>query len=176
MTLQIHQVMVFRRRGGGLRPVNRIKHVVDNQLGMVLGTQTTRDLVEAVDAPVIANTDQVQTGCTVNGLYLKAEAYATTDGALSNIYLGIFKNPGANLTLPALNLVGASDEKKFMIHQEMVMLEQSVNGNPRTVFNGVIVIPRGYRRFGPKDKLEISFLSPGVDTNICYQAHYKEFR
>ncbi len=88
----------------------------------------------------------------------------------------ITKSPGGNINAPAPNLVGASDDKRFVIHQEMVMVEQSANGNPRTLFNGVIAIPRGYRRFGPGDLLIISFLAPGVNVNLCYQAHYKEFR
>ncbi len=43
----------------------------------------------------------------------------------------------------------------------MVMLQGTNAGNPRTIFNGVIVIPRGYRRFGPNDELQLDLLSPG---------------
>lgn len=125
---------------------------------------------------MLANTTEVETGSKVNGIYLKLEAYATQATALSNFYMAIGKNPGNNLTLPNPNVVGISDNKRFIIHQEMVMLEQKSNGNPRTVFNGVIAIPRGYRRFGPDDRLEIIMLSPGVDVNLCFQCHYKEFR
>lgn len=130
----------------------------------------------AKDAPVLANTNECQTGCTINGIYLKSEAYATTAGALANVYLYIMKNPGNNLATPAANNVGADDNKKYVIHQEMVMLEQSVNGNPRTLFNGVIVIPRGYRRFGPGDVLSVTYFAPGVNISVCHQCHYKEFR
>lgn len=164
------------RRGNQLRPVNRIKHVVDSQLGIALGVESVTQLIRARDAPVLANPNEVMTGSTVNGIYLKVEAYATTDGALANIYMIIFKNPGNNLTAPAANAVGITDEKKYVIHQEMVMLEQSVNGNPRTLFNGVIVLPRHYRRFGPNDVLSITLLAPGVNANVCFQVHYKEFR
>ncbi len=174
--LLIVLVMGFHRRGSSIRPVHRIKHVVDNQLGIVLNTLTTKDLIESVDAPLLPNTDQVESGSTVNGIYLKVECYATTSGALANVYMYIMKNPGGNLASPAANFVGADDNKKYVIHQEMVMLEQSVNGNPRTVFNGVIVIPKGYRRFAINDKLTISLFAPGVDINVCYQCHYKEFR
>ncbi len=58
----------------------------------------------------------------------------------------------------------------------MVMLQGTNAGNPRTIFNGVIVISRGYRRFGPNDELQLDLLSPGVNINFCFQAHYKEFR
>ncbi len=78
--------------------------------------------------------------------------------------------------MPNANAIGASDNKRFVIHQEMVMMERKVNGNPRTLFNGVIVIPRGYRRFGPDDALTLAIFSPGVDIDACFQCHYKEFR
>ncbi len=166
----------FRSRNQSLRPVNRIKHVRDRQLGIVLAVQVNESLIIARDAPVLAISNEVETGSTVNAIYLNCEAYATTAAALANIYMIITKNPGGNIAVPAPNNVGINDNKRFVIHQEMKMLEQSVNGNPRTVFNGVIVIPRGYRRFAPNDQLQISFLSPGVNVNVCYQAHYKEFR
>ncbi len=164
------------RRDLNLRPVNRIKHVVDNQQGIVLATKTTNTLAVAKDAPVLANTSEVQTGSTINGIYLKVECYATTAAALANVYMYIMKNPGNNLATPAPNVVGADDNKKYVIHQEMAMLEQSVNGNPRTLFNGVIAIPRGYRRFDPGDVLSITYLAPGVNISVCHQCHYKEFR
>ncbi len=88
----------------------------------------------------------------------------------------VFKNPGNNLTMPTANAVGVSDNKKYIIHQEMVMMEQSISGNPRTLFNGVIVIPKGYRRMGPDDTLKMATFAPGVNTFVCFQCHYKEFR
>ncbi len=118
----------------------------------------------------------METGSTVNGIYLRVEGYATTAAALANVYIYIMKNPGNNLATPAANAVGADDNKKYVIHQEMVMLEQSVNGNPRTIFNGVVVIPKGYRRFGPNDALTITYFAPGVNISVCHQCHYKEFR
>ncbi len=78
--------------------------------------------------------------------------------------------------MPTANFVGASDDKRFVIHQEMVMLQQVTNSNPRTLFKGVIAIPRGYRRMGPNDLLRLAVLAPGVNINICLQVHYKEFR
>ncbi len=170
--------MPFRRsrRFLGLRPVNRIKHVVDKQGALAAGGSTEEFLIRAVDTPALANTFDVETGATVNGIFLKVEANATSSAALANFYMTIFKNPGANLTIPAANTVGSDDNKKYVIHQEMVMFQQVTNSNPRTVFVGVIVIPRGYRRFGPNDTLTIGFKSPGVAANFCFQSHYKEFR
>ncbi len=176
--LQIRLVIVPRFRSGNisLRPVHRIKHVVDKQAGVVLAVTNDTDLITTVDAPVLANTNEVETGSKVNGIYLKVEVYATTAAALANCYMTVGKSPGNNITLPPPNAVGVNDNKRFVIHQEMVMMEQSVNGNPRTLFNGVIVIPRGYRRFGPDDRLKLQVLSPGVNISLCIQCHYKEFR
>ncbi len=171
--------MSFRsrfRRSNSIRPVHRIKHVIDQQLGLVLNVQQGFRLSTSVDAPVLANTDEVETGSTINGIYLNVEGYATTAGALANIYMMIVKNPGNNLTFPNANVIGSNDNKKYVIHQEMKMLEQSVNGNPRTIFNGVIVIPRGYRRQSIDDAIAIFLFAPGVNCSVCFQCHYKEFR
>jgi len=165
-----------RFRSMALRPIHRIKHVIDKQAGVVLNTANVTNLIFTVDAPVIGSVNQVETGSKVNGIYLKVEVTAVTAGALSNCYLMIFKNVAGTITRPAANAVGSADTKRYVIHQEMVMLEQQVNGNPRTLFNGVIAIPRGYRRFGPDDRLEAVVLAPGVNINLCLQCHYKEFR
>ncbi len=170
--------MPFRNRfrGSSIRPVHRIKHVFDVQFGLVLDTANTQELIVTVDAPVLASTNQNETGSKVNGIYLHVEAYATTEGALSNIYMMVMKNPAGALTFPDANVVGASDLKKYVIHQEMVMLQKEATGNPRTLFNGVIVLPRGYRRNGPDDRLQLQVFAPGVNCDVCVQCHYKEFR
>ncbi len=167
----------YRRRSGmGLRPVNRIKHVVDKQGGVLLGVVDNTILAQAVDSPVLTNTADVITGSKINGIYLKVEINATTSAALANVYMLVGKNPGNNLSMPNPNSVGSNDNKRFVIHQEMVMLQQVTNSNPRTLFNGVIALPRGYRRFGPQDNLILRVLAPGVNINLCVQCHYKEFR
>ncbi len=169
--------MVFRRRSGNsIRPVNRIKHVFDQQFAAAAGATTTSNIIVTVDNPVLANVSEVETGAVINGIYLKVEVTATSSAALANVYLLVGKNPGGNLTLPVPNVVGASDNKKYVIHQEMVMMQKQDGSNPRTLFNGVIVIPKGYRRFGPNDLLSTRILAPGVTIDECIQCHFKEFR
>ncbi len=170
--------MPFRRRlGSAIRPVHRIKHVVDKQGATAAGTVNTTNLIQSVDAPTIAGTAQVETGSTVNGIFLSVDIVNTgVTGVLANAYLSVAKNPGGNLTIPNPNLVGADDNKKYVIHQEMVMLQMVDNSNPRTLFKGVIVIPKGYRRFAINDLLILQIFSPGVELNFCLQCHYKEFR
>ncbi len=148
---------------------------MDNQGGLLVNTPAGVNLIKAVDAPVLANVSEVETGSTVNGIYLKVEANATSSAALSNFYMIVYKNPGGNITAPVPNTVGSNDNKRFVIHQEMVMFQQVTNSNPRTIFNGVITIPKGYRRFAPNDLLELQLLTPGVTANYCVQCHYKEF-
>ena len=169
-------VPYFRRRGNALRPVNRIKHVVDKQNAVALGVTQTDDIIIAKDAPVLANTNEVETGSTVNGIFLVVEVVASSSAGLSNAYLIVYKNPGHNIADIIPNTVGSNDNKRYVIHQEMVMLQQITNSNPRTLFKGVIVIPKGLKRFGPSDRLSIGLLAPGVNINYCSQVHYKEFR
>ncbi len=143
---------------------------------MVAGTQVNHPVITAVDNPVIGTSRDVQTGSSVHAIYLKLEVNATSSAALSNFYLAVFKNPGQNLANIAPNAVGINDDKRYVIHQEMVMLQQVTNSNPRTVFNGVIMIPRGYQRMGPNDSVTLNLLAPGTNMNFCLQCHYKEFR
>ncbi len=170
--------MVFRRRfnQNSIRPVNRIKHVIDTQAGLAANVTSTDNLIATVDNPVLANVTECKIGSKVNGIYLKVEINATSSAALSNAYMYVMKNPGGNLAGPNPNVVGPSDNKKYIIHQEMVMMQQVTNSNPRTLFNGVIAIPRGYRRNGPNDLLQLRILAPGVSINYCFQCHYKEFQ
>ncbi len=169
--------MVFRNRSrNNLRPINRIKHVIDSQQAGAAGTQIAVSLIDTVDAPVIAERDECITGSTVNAIYLKAEAVNLTASVLPNLYMFVFKNPGSALTAPEGNVVGSSDLKRFVIHQEMIMFQRAANSNPRTVFNSVISIPNKYRRNAPDDNLSVLYFSPGIAFEVCTQCHYKEFR
>ncbi len=169
-------LVVVTRYNRSIRPVQSIKHIVDTQGGLLVGTRQNIPLIEANDAPVVANRTQVITGSTVNAIYLRVEVYATSTAALANCYMHVMKNPGGNLTNVDGNVVGASDIKKFVIHQEMVMLEKNTTGLPRTLFAGVIRIPRGYKRMGTNDALQLVLFTPGVTVDFCVQCIYKEFR
>ncbi len=173
--------MVFRRRNSmALRPINRIKHVVDASATTPGATVGGFTIAVATDTPTLAATTEVETGAKINGFYIRVEAAsneAISLGAIPNYYFILSKNPGDNVTMPAPNAVGASDNKRFVVHQEMTMIENKGQGsNPRTIFNGVIVVPKGMRRMGPGDRWKIGTLSPALDTAACLQCHYKEFR
>ncbi len=164
-------------------PINRRKHVVDAE-GTVDDTpNVVVDLINTVESPALATTNQVNVGSTVNGIYLKLEALHASGTGRPNMYMIIFKNPGNNLSTAIadlnLKLIGSNDNKKFVIHQEMIMGSGDAgNGLPRVVFNGVIKIPRGYKRNGPKDRLQMILVTgnAGVVFDWCMECHYKEFR
>ena len=167
--------MAFRNRYS-MRPVNRIKHVFDVQNALVAGTQVNTTIAASTDTPTLADTDGVETGSKIGSFFIVVEAVATSSAALPNCYFILFKNVGGNLGTPPANTVGANDNKRYVIHQEMVMFQEQTGSNPRTIFKGVIKIPRGYQRNGPNDLWQIGLLAPGVSVNFCIQVHYKEFR
>jgi len=168
------------RRAMALRPVHRIKHVVDSAVTLAAATNLETVLVLGVDAPVKANTAEVETASTVHGIFLNIQIASneTEDvGAIPQVYMALYKNNAGNID-PALNpaSLGQSKNKKFVIHQDMVMIENSKGGNPKTLFKGVITIPRGYKRFGIDDELVLVTRSTALDIVQCVQCIYKEFR
>ncbi len=160
-----------------MRPVKSMKHIVDRQGGLIAGTKVDEDVIRASDAPVFSvNPQDVETGSTVNSIFLNIQVAATGTAALANVYMYVMKNPGNNITEVNGNIVGVSDIRKFVIHQEMIMTEKNTTAIPRTLFKGVIKLPRGYRRFGIEDRLIVSLFSPGVTYDYCIQCIFKEYQ
>ncbi len=158
-----------------LHPVHTLKHIIDKQGGLVAGTKTTEVLVNAKDSPIInTNPGDVEHGSTVNAIFLNVQVAATGTAALANVYMYVVKNPGNQLSLVDPNVVGTSDIRKFIIHQEMIMTEKNTTAIPRTLFKGVISIPKHMRRMGIADRLQVVLLSPGVNYDYCLQSIYKE--
>jgi len=174
------------RRQASIRPVNSIKHVIDATTTVVGGGVTsTIPLIDSDDSPVQANVAEVLTGSTVNAIYLKVDVQSSATGwsGVPRIYMAVQKNPGNAITQTDPSSVGDSDLKKWVIHQEMTMVGEitSTTQPPsRTMFQGVIVIPRGYRRNGTDDRLAVNFSAitgeSSGQTRICIQCIYKEYR
>ncbi len=152
--------------------------MVDSSGALVKNTQIDVPVIVATDTPTLADIDGVETGSVVNGVYLKVEVESneTVLGAVPNVYLAVTKNPGGNITYPNPTAVGGDDNKRFVIHQEMILIENKQGGNSRILFNGVVAIPKGYRRFAPNDELSVSIKCNLINIHYCLQAHYKEFR
>ncbi len=168
------------RRRNYLRPVNTLKHVIDNQGGLIGGTQAFVDIVTGKDNPVFAsNPEACSIGSHVRSIFLNIQVAATGTASLANVYFYIYGNPGGNIgtgQVPNGNVVGTSEFRKMVFHQEMMMTEKNTTAFPRTLFRGVIKIPRKFNRIGADDKITIALFSPGVNYDYCFQCIYKEIR
>ncbi len=159
-----------------LRPVNSKKHIIDQQGGLVIDTVSVIELAEGVDSPSLATVNECAVGSTINSIFLNVQVAATSAAALANVYMLVYKNPSNGLTYPKGNAVGSSDVKKTIFHQEMLMVEKINPGIPRTLFKGVLKLPRHMRRMGQDDSLIVQLYTPGVTMDFCVQCIYKEFR
>ncbi len=140
----------------------------------------------AVDAPIAAS-NQVHVGSAIKFFFLAVEIVgAIAFAGVPRVYMYVVKNPSAELTLPNPDAVGASSVRKYIIHQEMKMVSQqasSAGGGdftfPRTMFKGVIRIPKRYQRQGIEDKITVVMGNATGEstgsTRFCIQAIYKEF-
>ncbi len=169
-----------------IRPVQSLKHIVDiATVAVPAGVVSVAPLIIATADPDLATVAEVQDGSTVNSVYLRIEMIhnSGTWTTLPRVYMYVIKDPGNDLTKPYPASAGSGDTKRFIIHQEMMMttgVSADANSFPRTFFNGVIKIPRGYRRFGYGDRLSIIYSLDVAETtatvSVCSQAIYKEYR
>ncbi len=177
--------MARMSRALALRPVNSVKHVIDTSGVVVAGATSTTDLVQTVDSPS-ALTNQVHVGSYVKFIYLKVEVVgAIAFAGVPRCYMYVMKNATDDISLPSPDAVGASTVKRFVLHQEMTMISQqasSAGGGdftfPRTMFKGVIRIPKTYQRNGITDKTQFVIGNSSGEstgsTRFCLQAIYKE--
>ncbi len=178
--------MPFRRNQQALRlrPVESIKHVVDTNGGVTGGTASITDVIVAAEAPVSSTPNQCKITSTVRAIYLRVEVIQkVAAGGVDNIYMYVAKNPSNDIILPFVDAVGASDKRKWVIHQEMMMTGNvltAADAIPRTLFKGVIKIPFRYQRIGIQDKLEVHIGHRNGEvtqqSNFCLQCIYREFR
>jgi len=167
-----------------IRPVQSLKHIVDVASSTVLAVQTTVPVIESSLGPSLSFPTLVNEGSTVNAIYLRVEIVANNQfSGVPRIYMLVFKEPGTGLNIPNPNGSGVSANKRYVIHQEMIMMAGTLSGTdnfPRTLFNGVIKIPPRLKRFGYSDRLLVvlqngSGESTGI-ANVCVQAIYKEYQ
>ncbi len=171
--------MAFRRRSN-LRPINSIKHVVDQQGGTVGGTQVNNVIAIATQNPdTSATANEVKIGSTINSIFLNVQVLMDSDTVLPNAYMMVYKNPGNLFTggsIPDANQVGTSEMRKWVFHQEMAMTSEANDSIPITLFKGVLKIPRKMRRMGQADRLVVQLFSlTGNNLFTCIQTIYKEY-
>ncbi len=162
-----------------LHPVSTVKHVVDIQGGLVIATQANNDLVLGVSSPALGNVAEVVNGSHVRSIFLNVQVAGSSTAALSNVYMILYGNPGSNIAagqIPDANQVGSNDFKKQVFHQEMIMTEKNTTAFPRTLFRGVLKIPRKFQRIGIADKISLQLFAPGTTYDFCFQCIYKEIR
>ncbi len=172
-------MMGYRRMNMSVRPVQRIKHIVDASQTSAAAANTVIVVAQATDTPTLGATNSVITGSKINGIFLNVQVVsneASQAGAIPNVYFALVKNPMGDITSLNITSLGDDDRKRYVLHQEMTMIEDNRGGNAKTLFKGVIVIPKGMRRMGPSDTLEVHVRTTTVDINLCMQCIYKEFR
>lgn len=166
-----------------LHPVRSVKHVVDTNGAIVAATPSVTDVIDTVADPADLSTNQCATGSTVHSIYLRVEVIGKDSASgVDNIYMIVYKNPADTIAPPIVDGVGSSDKRRFVIHQEMMMLDfkGTTSGFPRTLFKGVIKLPRTFKRNGIDDKLQVVIGHRLGETTqlseFCLQCIYKEFR
>ncbi len=177
--------MVRGRFRTDIRPVNSVKHIVDvATVAVPAGVTSSVPVIVSVGSPTTAGAADINRGARVNAIFLRVEAVhnSGTFVTIPRVYMTVQKNPGNNLGTPYPASVGSTDNRKWVIHQEMQMhtgISADSNSFPRTMFLGVIKIPGQYARFGIEDRLTINFaLDAGETTatvSVCVQCIYKEF-
>ncbi len=172
-----------RTRFQSLRPVHRLKHVVDTNGAISMGVPSITDVITTSPNPVTTVTNHVEDASIVRSIYLRVEVIGKDSaGGVDNVYMIVFKNPANDLSIPAVDGVGVSDKRKFVIHQEMMMLDfkGTTSGFPRTLFKGVIKIPQPYQRNGIADRLQVVIGHRPAETTqlteFCLQCIYQEYR
>ncbi len=173
---------MVRRFNPSIRPVQSLKHIVDVATSTVLAVQSVVPIIEANVSPALGSPTQVNEGSTVNSIYLRVEVLATNVFAgVPRIYMAVFKHVANSGGVPNANGTGISAIKKRIIHQEMIMIGgNEASAFPRTLFVGVIKIPKSLRRIGYLDRFEVLLQNGSGETtgitNACVQAIYKEYQ
>ncbi len=164
------------RRGFGLRPVNSMKNVNMQTLGLTTASQTLV-LAKSVDNPVTTAGNEVERGCTIKNIWVSLDFCGlAASGVLQRASVYMAKNPGANLTFPDAFSVGSSNEKKFVFKQWQQMTMRNQDGNPPYHWEGWVKIPRQYQRMGTDDTIAVFAEVDSATGHFGIQAIYKWFK
>ncbi len=167
------RVSYGRRRSGLGSIVNSIKNVLDTTLSSGTTLQAT-NIAIAKDSPVTSGIDEVQRGCIIKAIYVSFDVCGlNTTGALQRTGLYLVKNPGTNLTLPGVFVVGTSNEKKYVFKQWSVMTMRNQDGNPPFHWEGWVKIPKRYQRMGTDDIIQLAFATDVAAGHYSAQFIYK---
>ncbi len=169
----------FGRRGGSLRPVNSIKHILDSS-GVLTGGFTSASPIAVAVPNVDTSTfkpGDVRVGATINGFYLSifiiGETGAPVVGA-QDWYLAKFHD-GQTTVQPVPGQTGTSMVRNQIIHEEKGLVGSG--DGTAMAFKGVIAIPKSMRRMREGDLWEIRIRNGDTGTNaqFCIKAIYKSY-
>ncbi len=142
----------YSTRRRGMAPIITSIKNQGNFAAALAPTVTTTVLAKAVNTPVPTVATDVSHGCLIKAIWLTIDACGLGGtGVLNNMTAYIFKNPGDNLTEPAPQSVGTSNEKKFVIKMWRAMIMRNQDGNVPYHWEGWIKIPKRYQRMGTDD-------------------------
>ncbi len=175
--------MPYRRRGsyGRRRGVRPVINSIKNQTVIATGTTGTLarfTVAKAVNTPVSTVDSDVSQGCLIKAVHISMNGCGLGGtGVQNNMHIYMIKNPGANLTPPAPNAWGTSNEKKFIFRSWMFMIMRNQDGNTPFHWEGWIPVPKIYQRMGTDDLLEIVVVNTAsVTGHFSYESIYKWYR
>ncbi len=160
-----------------LNVINSIKNVRNSQFG-ITSTNTVVDIAKAVTSPAPTVQSDVSHGCVIKALWCVIDVCGLAGTGVLNVFDGfLFKNPGANLTAPAVVSQGTSNEKKFVFKSWRQMIMRNQDGIYPYHWEGWVKIPKRYQRMGTDDILQfIVACSAGTTGHCSVQFIYKWYR
>ncbi len=161
----------------GPRPViNSEKNVVNNFTAVASGAQGTVNIALAVGSADNTVVTQVTRRCKIFKIWVELWVSASeliAEGVTTGIDMFLIKNPGSNLTLPGAQVVGSSNEKKFVFKQWKGLIASRKEGFPAYTWRGWVKVPKVYQRMGTDDVIQLAANATGANALICSQFIYK---
>ncbi len=180
MMVQAIVTMPFHRRMSAIRPVNRIKHVIDVEGALTGGTPSFTPIGVSVEVPTTPfKPGDMMFGSSVNGIFLSifmiGASGAGQTGSL-NWYIAKIRQGQTIGSLPAPGATGVNGIRNQIFHEEKG-LAGSADGTPMA-FKGVVAIPKGMRRMRQGDEFIVALQSTDTmnDVNFCIKAIYQSYQ
>ncbi len=171
-----------RRRG--YRRGNRLGGVIDSMKnfvaidGSLTDTLLTTIIAEAQDTAALAVARDVEKGCKIFRIWYEIDVCGLLGTGVQNNFDGyFFKNQGQNLTPPAANNYGVSNEKRFIFKSMHAMIMRNQDGNDVIRYRGWLKIPKGYQRMGANDTISYqSSCTTSATGHISMRFIYKWYK
>ncbi len=166
----------FRRRRTPRTIINSEKNIVNNITAGTAGTQATLNVALSVSSADNTSVTEVTRRSKIFKIWVElwASASATTAEGVSTVFDAyLVKNVGSNLTLPGAQVVGSSNEKRFVFKQWKGLVASRKEGFPAYSWRGWIKVPKVYQRMATDDVIQIAFLFTGTNGLLCTNIIYK---